>query len=809
MKINTKIFLLIVAAAMLICSAPAQPTASQDSRGHVLILNSYHKEFKWTDNQVTGAREVLVADVENLELYVEYMDTKRVYTKEYLEHLTHTYHHKYDNIKLDAIITTDDNALRFVMDHHQDVFQNAPVAFCGINDYAGFSFAGEEQFTGLVEVLDIKATIDLALKLHPATRKVYVVVDSTPTGIGQLADVTGVASQYEKLEFEYLKGQDYSTAELLEQLKQLPKDSIVLLTVWMRDKNNDYASIDEMGPLISNLSSVPVYGITDMYLGHGIVGGKLLNSETHGRLAAERIVRILHGEKASNIPILIESQNPYMFDEAQLQCWNIDQADLPKDSIVIKRSFSLYQTYRIQIWSIAAAFVVLLAIIALLVANITKRKKAEAKQAESETRYRELVDNMSSGVAVYEAVENGMDFIFKDLNSAGERIDRTKKEDVVGKKITEMFPGIEEFGLLDVFRKVYKTGEPQHHPVAMYKDDRYSAWFDNYVYKLPSGEIVAVHDDVTERKQAEQQREKLFVTVEAQNQQLIASQQQLRASNQQLSANEQQLRASNRQTNALNQQLIASQQELGLKNEELQSIVYISSHDLKTPLVNINGFSELLNEHCEEMKELLNKCDADGDTKKEITSLLNEDIATDLEYIGTSAQRMRRLIEGLLQVSRIGTVEIKTQKINMNDVAGEIINNVKYKTQNLDAEIVLDNLPDCTGDKHQITQVFTNLIDNALKYLSPDRKGRIKITGKTKNNESVYCVEDNGMGIKPAYQDKIFEIYHRLNPRALAEGDGLGLTIVRRILNRHKGTIRVESEPEKGTKFFVAIPAEE
>ena len=142
----------------------------------------------------------------------------------------------------------------------------------------------------------------------------------------------------------------------------------------------------------------------------------------------------------------------------------------------------------------------------------------------------------------------------------------------------------------------------------------------------------------------------------------------------------------------------------------------------------------------------------------------------------------------------------------MNDLLSEIMNNVKYKTRNLDAEVVFEDLPDCTGDKHQITQVFTNLIDNALKYLSPERKGIIKITGNTKNKESIYCVEDNGIGIDPAYHGKVFEIYHRLDPHTSTEGDGLGLTIVRRILDRHKGRIWLDSEREKGSKFFVAIP---
>ncbi|HUH65060.1 MAG TPA: PAS domain S-box protein [Syntrophales bacterium] len=129
----------------------------------------------------------------------------------------------------------------------------------------------------------------------------------------------------------------------------------------------------------------------------------------------------------------------------------------------------------------------------------------ESQQAllESETRYRVMFQNMASGVAVYETPDEGKTFIFKDLNQAGEKIENLNKEDIIGKSVAEVFPGITEFGIFDVFQRVWKTGVPERHPVSLYRDDRLSSWRDNFVYKLPTGEIVAIYDDITEHKQAE------------------------------------------------------------------------------------------------------------------------------------------------------------------------------------------------------------------------------------------------------------------------------------------------------------------
>jgi len=150
--------------------------------------------------------------------------------------------------------------------------------------------------------------------------------------------------------------------------------------------------------------------------------------------------------------------------------------------------------------------------------DISRSKQAEKTLRESEVRYRELFDNISSGVAIYEVRDNGNDFIFKDFNKAGERLDGDHRENLVGKSIYEVRSGIEEFGLLDVFRRVWKTGVSEHFPAKQYQDEQLQKWYENFVYRLPTGELVTVFDNITERRRSEEalwvNEERLRVTNE-------------------------------------------------------------------------------------------------------------------------------------------------------------------------------------------------------------------------------------------------------------------------------------------------------
>ena len=139
----------------------------------------------------------------------------------------------------------------------------------------------------------------------------------------------------------------------------------------------------------------------------------------------------------------------------------------------------------------------------LAIRNIDALRQVEEALDKSEARYRELFSNMSSGVAVFETKNSGADFFFIDFNRAAERIEKLKKENVIGRNFVEVVPSAEKYGLLDTFRRVWQSGKPEYCPVAVYKDGILKLWKENYVYRLPSGEIVDVYDDITERKNAE------------------------------------------------------------------------------------------------------------------------------------------------------------------------------------------------------------------------------------------------------------------------------------------------------------------
>ncbi|HSI14363.1 MAG TPA: ATP-binding protein [Chthoniobacter sp.] len=242
-------------------------------------------------------------------------------------------------------------------------------------------------------------------------------------------------------------------------------------------------------------------------------------------------------------------------------------------------------------------------------------------------------------------------------------------------------------------------------------------------------------------------------------------------------------------------------EELAAKNKELETVVYVVSHDLRSPLLNVQGFGHALVRACGEMKEKLS-----GVEDADVQRLFATDIPRALHYIEAGVAKMDALLTGFLRFSRMGRVVVQIQTIVMNKLVTGTVQALKFQTEQASARIEIGALPDCQGDPTLIGQVFSNLIDNALKYRAKDRACIISIDGRVDGEQAIYSVEDNGIGIATEHQPKVFELFHRLDPKKTM-GEGLGLAIAQRALERQHGRIWVESRPDEGTTFFVSLPA--
>ena len=246
--------------------------------------------------------------------------------------------------------------------------------------------------------------------------------------------------------------------------------------------------------------------------------------------------------------------------------------------------------------------------------------------------------------------------------------------------------------------------------------------------------------------------------------------------------------------------------ELEAKNLELEQVIYITSHDLRSPLVNIHGFAQELARSCGRVGALLADAGFDDTLSGELDAVLTQEIPEAQHYIDTSIRKMDALLNGLLQLSRIGRMELAIQTVDMNGLLLRTVDGMRYQIDSAGARVMVGDLPPCRGDREQLGQVFSNLLDNALKYGAAERVCEIHVSGTVSESTIIYCVSDNGQGIESDLVAKAFEPFHRLNPKDGAPGIGVGLAIVKRIVERHGGCIWVESEVGGGSRFHVAVP---
>ncbi len=271
------------------------------------------------------------------------------------------------------------------------------------------------------------------------------------------------------------------------------------------------------------------------------------------------------------------------------------------------------------------------------------------------------------------------------------------------------------------------------------------------------------------------------------------------------------------------EELAAVNETLRQQTQENEMFIYSVSHDLRSPLVNLQGFGKELRHACDNLGTVVEGVAVSEGDKKRLRDILELDIRDSLKYLQTAVTRAANIIDALLRLSRAGRVEYQKKRVDVAEVALRVVDAMQGTIRERGATVSIGGLAPAMGDAAAVEQIFGNLVGNAVNYLDGARAGKIEVgmvvakleVGSQKPEEGatqeqtprmkVYFVKDNGMGIPAAYMPKMFTAFQRLHGNSV-KGEGIGLALVRRMAERQGGQVWVESQEGVGSTFFVSLP---
>ncbi len=419
----------------------------------------------------------------------------------------------------------------------------------------------------------------------------------------------------------------------------------------------------------------------------------------------------------------------------------------------VQRKEMYYEDERIKAWfDLAAAPIDDCVVVTFL--NITDTKNHQESLKKVAAYMQALIDISQTGIFVLTPLYNEagelIDFRFRFANRTLAAYVGQQPETLVGSAAGKWFPGYKTNGLFDLYRTTFLTGKTNRSDFH-YNDDDINVWLDVMATKFGS-EVLVTFSDYTPSKQ-------------------------------------------------LQQQLEASVKELKDSNDRLKEFAYVASHDLQEPLRKITTFGNLL--------------------VQSHAANLGEDGKRLIERMHSATARMQVLINDLLNYSQINTRTINLQKVDLNKVVQGVVADLDNSIHENNAFIEIDELPVLHADEVQLRQLFQNLFSNAIKFKRPEINPHITITAKRITGQEAGCsvsqddlhkefheiiVSDNGIGFEQQYAKQIFQVFQRLHGRSDYPGTGIGLAIVQKVAENHKGYIYAESEPGKGASFHVLLP---
>jgi len=359
---------------------------------NVLIVHSYHHGFVWTDMEEAGIRDAFKELRPESSLFVECLDWKRFPDKSGLERLERILLSKYSGRAPKLIIATDNAAFDFVFELRKELCPSAPVVFCGVENFVPETLSGRENATGVVENIDPEGTLSLAIRLQPGAKKIFVIQDDTSNAPVFKRIAEAAAKLCPQLQVERSGG--VPPDELAAKIRSLAPSDIIVMANYNRSSDGRIFDHDEALKLVHSVAKSPIYGVWSFFFGQGIVGGSLLDGRQHGARAAKMAIRILSGEKASEIAVWNALETERLIDYREMRRFNLPFDAVPSDYKIDFAPSSAYNDHKEIFWIFIAILAIQAASIFALAVNVGLRKATERRLRRQNSIVEAMIKNM-------------------------------------------------------------------------------------------------------------------------------------------------------------------------------------------------------------------------------------------------------------------------------------------------------------------------------------------------------------------------------------------------------------------------------
>ncbi|RJP72391.1 MAG: PAS domain S-box protein [Ignavibacteriales bacterium] len=769
MKTTLKHVILIIFLSACIASLSDVTFLHAAQKKQILVLNSGEYENLWTSGILNKLRNNFVFNYSNFQLNIESINFNEnkswmVNYQNFSDYLTK----KYTDVKFDLIITIGDEALSYTGYVKRKIFKGIPVLFSGVYMVDTSAFNPKNGFSGISTNISFLETIRMYVSLTPQRKNLIVLFDSSQTGKLKRQLILPALNKLKKKNFQISLFENLTLESFINKIKANQDSSIIFLAGRFKDEFNSFGKLDLSAEILSKRCNIPIYSLHSQLVRNGIVSDRIPNAGSDGELLTTEAVKILQGTPIEQIPTIYSRNLRYIFDYKRIREFDIDIESIPANSIILNREDTFLEKY-LGYLLFLAGIIVSSIIIITLIKNIRGRKKAEKILKESEERFKEIYEN--STVGIYRTTPDG-------------------KVMMANPAFIKIF-GYDSFEILSMLnfeieciqagfdREKFKACLEKESIIRDYnypwkRRDGTTVYLKENakVYRKSDGSVSyyeGIVEDVTERKKAEDARAEYI---------------------EELKRSKELIEKSARELKELNMKLYSSEEKLKELNQSKDKFFSLISHDLRSPLNSVLGFTEILAENHDELS--------------------NDEIKSFAENIHSLLKNLYKLIENLLQWSSLqtGRFEFNPMNINMHRLCREILELLSGNA--VKKRISLINLipPDLNvfADEFMIYSVLQNLISNAIKYTNPG--GKIIVKAVTDDKYSTITIQDNGIGISLKELNNLFSIestYSKTGTNG-ESGTGLGLILCKELIELNKGNIWVESEVGRGSDFIFTIP---